>query len=342
MATFSIFDETLSDLRQRFEDLGHQSFRANQIYRWVFKKYVFDFAMMKSLPASLRLKLSSTARIDLPKVVKEETEPGSAHKFALNLSDGHIIESVLIRDRDRRTLCLSAQIGCPLGCTFCASGKHGFVRNLRASEIVGQYLAVCSKLKPSTKISNLVFMGMGEPLLNADAVLTAIRIFNDPDGAHIGARKITISTIGIAKGLERLQELDMQFNLALSLHAVDPDVRSRLVPARQVMNPNEIREFCCAFTRRAGREVTIEYVLVRGVNDSPEDARALADYVRDIPCNVNLIPYNPHPFCSLESPSDKNVTRFKRTLQSAGVKAPVRKSCGQNIHAACGQLAMRT
>ncbi|MHC4662610.1 MAG: dual-specificity RNA methyltransferase RlmN [Planctomycetota bacterium] len=340
MANFSVFDQTLSELKGFFSASGHKPFRADQVYKWVFEKDVFDFSEMTNLPSELRLWLSTNARIDVPEIIKTHKESSTSKKYVLKLRDDYAIESVLLRDGDRRTLCLSTQVGCPVHCEICASGRHKFVRNLDASEIIGQYLAIKREKSNAKRISNLVFMGMGEPLLNAGAVLTAIRIFNNPAGANIGARKITISTVGIAKGLERLQELDIQFNLAVSLHAVDPKTRKQLVPGRKTMDPMEIREFCSAFARRRQREVTLEYVLVRDVNDSESDAAALAEYARDLPCNINLIPLNPHSSTKFESPTPAKVKRFQRTLEAAGVKAPVRKSAGSTIHAGCGQLVL--
>ncbi len=257
----------------------------------------------------------------------------------LRLRDGECVEIVLLADRDRHTLCVSSQVGCRFACAFCASGQAGFRRNLAAGEIVGETLAAARSL--GGRPDNIVFMGIGEPMDNYDAVLAAIRILNDPDGLNIGARHITISTNGIIPGIERLAGEGLQVELAVSLHAPNDAVRNRLMPVNRRYPMPELLTACARYTQRTKRIVTFEYTLVRGINDSAEQARELANRLKVFPSRVNLIPLSPVTGFDGQPSAPGVSERFLATLDQAGINATLRNSQGQRIQAACGQLRLR-
>ena len=320
--------------------MGEPPYRARQVFEWAWKHLVRDFSAMTNLPVPLRERLSREFVIGAatPGATLMDAEEGT-EKVLLTLRDGEAIETVLMRDDDRRTVCVSTQVGCPIGCAFCATGRMGFRRDLSPGEIALQVLFFAAKLKAEgQRVTHVVLMGMGEPLLNHDATLKAIRNLNHPWGLNLGARRFTVSTVGIVPGILRLAEEGLQLNLAISLHAPWDDLRAELVPAARKYPIADVLaaagEYVCATKRR----VTYEYVLLYGVNDSPAAARALAELLRGRLAHVNLIPFNPAPGLPFKRPPLRRVEAFKRELLRRGIDVTVRYSRGVRIQAGCGQL----
>lgn len=334
-----IKDLSLDDLKAAFATMGEPGFRAVQVFDWLYKKGVDRFDTMKNLPSALREKLArsfNVGRIELEAVVRacDGTE-----KYLFRLRDGPCIESVLIPSGRRLTLCLSTQAGCKFRCAFCASGRHGFLRDLTPSEIVGQVLFLKDNLE--VKTTNLVFMGMGEPLDNFENVARAIRILNAPEGLGLAARRMTVSTVGIVPAIARFKDLGLQVNLSISLHAADDAKRSRLLPVNATYPLDKVVAAVEDYIKGGGRKVTLEYVLLKGVNDTAADAAGLARIARRLKAKVNLIPYSPVSGFAFETPDSGRVARFMTTLEETGVSATLRESKGRDIQAACGQLAGR-
>jgi 23S rRNA (adenine2503-C2)-methyltransferase len=332
-------DLTLEELRTELEAMGEKPFRAVQVFDWLYHKGATDFGQFSTLSNELREKLA--ARFSIGRLALEtrlESRDGTA-KFVFRLADGQCVESVLIPAGTRRTACLSTQVGCKFGCAFCASGLHGFRRNLAPSEIVGQALHLTKAM--GVEVTNYVFMGMGEPFDNFDNLAKALRIMNAPEGLGVAARRLTVSTAGHIPGIERLKKLDLQVNLSLSLHAATDRLRSRLMPINKTYPLNRLVEACEDYARSGGRMITLEYILIKGVNDSLGDADGLAGIARRLRAKVNLIAYSPVAGLSFETPPEAEVTRFKRWLEERKVRVTRRLSKGQDIFAACGQLAGR-
>ena len=322
--------------------LDEKPFRGRQLYKWIYKNRVFDFEAMSDLRRELRLRLEQIAYVGLPKMAERQESGDGTRKFLLELDYRNVVESVLIEDDSsgRMTLCLSSQSGCPLGCVFCATGFLGYRRNLSAGEIVAQPLLVRS-LYGDGAFDNVVFMGMGEPLLNYDNVMAAIEIMTDSLGLMLGARKITISTSGIVPGIRRLTQSGSKANLALSLNAADDGLRRKLMPVARQFPLEAVMAAVREWTAVRKRRVTFEYILFKGINDSEADALALAQLVRGIPCKINLLAYNPVGGADFRRPGDDEVDRFAKILYPRTQAVTVRKSRGQDIDAACGQLAGR-
>jgi 23S rRNA (adenine2503-C2)-methyltransferase len=334
-----IGDLTLEELRAELEAMGEKPFRAVQIFDWLYHKGASDFRQFSTLSKELRDKLAarfSIGRLELD--TRLESRDGTA-KFAFKLADGQCVESVLIPAGTRRTACLSTQVGCKFGCAFCASGLHGFKRNLAPSEIVGQALYLAKA--HGVEVTNYVFMGMGEPLDNFDNLAKAIRIMNAPEGLGIAARRLTVSTAGHIPGIERLKELDLQVKLSVSLHAATDRLRSRLMPINKKYPLDRLVEACEGYARSGGRMITLEYILIKGMNDSLNDADGLAGIARRLRAKVNLIAYSPVAGLPFETPAEAEVARFKHWLEERKVRVTLRLSKGKDIFAACGQLAGR-
>ena len=323
-------------------------YRAGQITDWLYKKRVNSFAEMTDLPQALRAKLAHDFSFDKIDVVRVLGSTDTTRKFLFRLSDGNLIESVLIPaspalyglPSDRRTICLSTQVGCAYGCKFCASGLDGWKRNLRPDEIVNQIMAV--EEQSGERIDNIVFMGMGEPLANYDNLMRAIQIINAPWGISIGARHITISTSGLVPQIRKLAEQPLQIRLAVSLHGATDDVRSSIMPVNRKYNLSALLEACRYFTSRKKQQITFEYILIAKVNDSEEQARELAKHARALEAKVNLIPYNKVEGLDWARPSTDRQKRFLAVLRAAGVRATLRREKGDDIAAACGQLRLQT
>jgi 23S rRNA (adenine2503-C2)-methyltransferase len=327
----------LEELKIKLDEWGEPSYRATQIFDWVYKKGAASFDGFSDLPKGLRRKLEENFSLRPLDLAGHVISRDRTEKFLFKLADENFIETVLILAGHRKTLCLSTQVGCKFACVFCASGKGGFKRNLLPSEILGQILFLRDRL--SVRLTNFVFMGMGEPLDNYENVVQAVRIMNDARGLGIAARRITISTAGITPGLERLKTLGLQVNLSLSLHSVKDEVRSKLLPINKRYPLKELIRACQDYVARTGRVMTLEYILLRDINDKAEDARGLATLAKRLRAKVNLIPYSQVCGLGFETPSREKTELFLRWLEDRGVSATLRRSKGADIQAACGQLA---
>jgi 23S rRNA (adenine2503-C2)-methyltransferase len=325
-------------LEQAFDAAGLPRFRARQVFRWMYVKGETDFAQMSDLPRDLRVQLARQFQITTPRVVREDRSTDGTRKFLLELGDGRRIEAVYIPDTPKQTFCISSQVGCAMDCDFCLTGKMGFSRNLTPGEMTGQVRVLADATGLRDKPFNIVLMGMGEPLHNYDNVLTAVRILADEQGFRIPPRRVTLSTVGIVPGLERLAAEELMPNLAISLHATTDEQRDRLVPVNRKYPLERLLEACRRFPASRHRRVTFEYVLLNNVNDTPDDARRLVTLLTGLKAKVNLLPLNAAPGIPYERPSDERVNRFAQILANHGVTVSVRKSRGRDIRAACGQL----
>ena len=341
-------DDVKSLHLDELREIAQPSYRAGQIADWLYRKRVTSFAEMTNLSQALRTKLADNfcfGKIDVLRVLGSKD---TTRKFLFRLRDGNLIESVLIpaspalygAPSDRRTICLSTQVGCAYGCKFCASGLDGWKRNLRADEIVNQIMAVEEAI--GGRVDNIVFMGMGEPLANYDNLLRAIQIINAPWGIGIGARHITISTSGLVPQIRRLADQSLQIRLAVSLHGASDDVRSRIMPVNRKYNLSALLDACRYFTERKKQRITFEYILIAQVNDSDEQARQLAKHARALEAKVNLIPYNEVEGLNWTQPPPDRQKKFLGLLRLAGVRATLRREKGDDIAAACGQLRLQT
>jgi 23S rRNA (adenine2503-C2)-methyltransferase len=336
---------TDAELLAAVQRLGGQPFQARQVLQWIWKHGVVDFAAMTNVPARLRQALATEFRPRAAQVARRDDAEDGTRKLLLALADGESVECVLIPDGDRTTLCVSTQVGCPVACVFCASGMAGVRRNLTAGEIAEQVLVARSELPEGRALTNLVVMGMGEPMLNLDALLPALQRIHTKDGIGMGARRITVSTSGYPRQMERFAAADPSYNLAVSLHAADDTLRKQLVPTAQA----PVREIVAAAHRyfgQKGREVTYEVVLLEGRNDRPQDAETMVATLGALPCTVNLIPWNPVEEIAaqrgLRRPTAARVDAFADLLRTGGLKVTVRRQRGADRSAACGQLRLRT
>jgi 23S rRNA (adenine2503-C2)-methyltransferase len=328
-------------------DWGEKPFRAQQLMRWVHRRFESDFEAMSDLARPFRQALSERACVVAPRVSAEHVSRDGTHKWLLDVGDGNAVETVFIPETGRGTLCVSTQAGCAVNCLFCSTGKQGFSRNLSADEILGQLwlanrvlgAAPGAGLDGERVISNVVFMGMGEPLLNYDATLTALRVMLDDHGYGLSRRRVTVSTSGVVPMMDRLRE-DLPVALAVSLHAPDDALRDRLVPLNRKYPLSELMAACRRYLEAAPRDfITFEYVMLDGVNDDVAHARALLERVRDLPCKFNLIPFNPFPGSGLNRSPVERIRAFAGVLADAGVVTTIRRPRGDDIDAACGQLA---
>ena len=328
---------TLEELEQEIKSFGEPPYRAGQIFDWIYRKSAVSFDEFTDLPKKLRSRLEENYSFSPLRLSEHVAASDGTEKFLFKLGDGNFIETVLIPAGNRKTLCLSTQVGCKFFCAFCASGLGGFRRNLTAGEITGQVLFLQDKLKVS--LTNFVFMGMGEPLDNLRNVFKAIRIMNSPRGLGIAARRVTLSTSGIVPGIEGLAKLGLQVNLSLSLHAVRDDLRSRLMPLNKKYPLPKVLSAVEEYIRSTGRKVTLEYVLIDDVNDRADDAQGLIRIAKRLKAKVNLIPYSPIPGLEFSSPSKEKTERFIGWLEDRRTSVTLRRSKGAEIRAACGQLA---
>jgi 23S rRNA (adenine2503-C2)-methyltransferase len=319
-------------------ELGQPRYRGRQVFHWVHAARVLDMGAMTNLSRTLRAALASRARVSRPPVTRIQRSQDGTSKYLLRLADGEEIESVLIADEDRLTACISTQVGCPLACRFCLTGLMGLRRNLRAGEIVGQVLALQDSLGQGERISNIVLMGMGEPLLNFPQVERALRILSDGRGSNFSPRRITLSTAGHAPGIQKLAASSLNVNLAVSLSATTDAVRDQIMPINRRWPIAELLEACRAYPLPSRRRLTFEYVMLDGVNDSRDDAKRLVGILRGIRCKINLIPFNSTPDLPDKPSPRERVEVFQRTLHDAGLTATIRESRGWDISAACGML----
>jgi 23S rRNA (adenine2503-C2)-methyltransferase len=325
-------------LLRHFGSRGQPSYRADQVTRWLHGRLADSFEAMTDLPAAEREALESAFRIDDPGIERISLSSDGTAKHLWRLSDGQLVESVLIPTDRRLTLCISSQAGCAMGCTFCATGWGGFDRQLSAGEIVGQYRVSrrwCDE-NDYGPITNIVYMGMGEPLANRAAVHASLTLLNH--GYGVGARRITVSTVGVVPGILELAEREEQFGLALSLHAPDPELRRELIPLEKRYPLHEVLDALRRFDAAGGKRITFEYTMIRDVNDAPGLAHRLAVIARDVGAFVNLIPFNPIPYTDWTPSPPERLEHFASTLEAAGVPVAVRETRGRDIDAACGQL----
>lgn len=332
-----LFGLDRAELSSLSEQLGQPSFRGKQIAEWLYSGRARDFASMITLPAAMRDALANAASITRCEVVTESKSPDGTCKYLLQLGDGETIESVLIPYADRVSVCVSTQVGCAAGCVFCATAMCGFVRNLTAGEIVDQVLTL--QEKGGQRVTHVVFMGMGEPLLNFDNIVKALHLLNDEVG--IGMRRMTVSTVGIPPAIKKLRELDLQITLAISLHASDDALRRQLIPLSAKYPIEELLQVCRGYADSTKRRITFEYLLLAGVNDSPAQASALAKLLAHTLCNVNLIPLNEISGIAYKRPARAAIQAFRSVLEEAGVEVTQRMERGHSISAACGQLRRR-
>jgi 23S rRNA (adenine2503-C2)-methyltransferase len=322
-----------------FKTLNEPSYRADQVWNWLYVKRVNSFDGMKNIPASLRKYFSDNFILNPVSPTEVAGDAGSTRKILATLPDGEQVEEVLIPARDRRTVCVSSQAGCKYHCSFCASGQAGFLRNLDAGEIVGQILTAADVYRD--KPTHVVFMGIGEPFDNYDAVLNAVRIINDGEGLAIGARRITISTCGVVPGIERLASEGLQVELSVSLHAPNDELRSRLMPVNRAYPIGQLIAACRQYTVATNRIITFEYSMIGKINDTMTAANELAGLLTPFQCRVNLIPLSPiEEFDGRPSPPE-NIEAFAAVLRKAGINCTVRASKGIALKAACGQLRYR-
>src|SRR3954454_734168 len=336
-----LFDATADELRSWIVERGQPGYHARQVFRWVFAHRAERFAVMSDLPLALRQQLDEEWTVFGTEVVVHRVAPDGTDKLLLGCRDGRRVECVLMAEEDRRTVCISTQVGCGMGCVFCASGLKGVERNLTRGEIVEQVIRLRNLLPAGEKITNLVVMGMGESLANLDHLIAALDRICAPEGLGLGQRRVTISTVGLPEKMERLAALDRQYHLAVSLHAPTEALRNELVPINARVGLGAVVAAADAYFQRSGRQVTFEYVLLRGVNDRAEDAHALAHLLAARKAHVNLIPYNPVEGLPFERPSAASIQRFVEIVRSRRVSISVRKTKGREIDAACGQLRRR-
>jgi len=337
-----LFGATADELRAWTVEQGHQAYRVRQIQHWAFHRRASSFEAMTDLPLDLRRRLDADWTLFATEVAFHGESPDATDKLLLKCRDGRMIECVLMTEEHRRTVCVSTQVGCGMGCVFCASGLKGVERNLTTAEIVDQVLQAQNLLPPGESVSHVVVMGMGESLANLDALLPALdRVCSADDGLGMSQRRVTISTVGLPEKIRKLAAQDRQYHLAVSLHAPTEELRNELVPVNEKVGLAAVVQAADDYFRITGRQVTYEYVLLGGVNDRHEHALALGRLLRGRKSHVNLIPYNPVSGLPFERPDPDGVRRFVATLRDRGVSATVRKTKGQAIDAACGQLRRR-
>ncbi len=338
----NLLDLDRAGLRTLLAALGEQPYRADQLMKWIYHRLETDFDAMTDLGKALRAKLAATCCIEPPAIVFEKGSVDGTHKWLLGMHGGNAIETVYIPEPSRGTLCVSSQVGCALNCTFCSTGAQGFNRNLTAAEIIGQVWVAARQLAagpgPARRITNVVMMGMGEPLANFDHVVTAMRLMRDDLGFGLAGKRVTLSTAGLVPQIRKLADV-ADVSLAVSLHAANDALRTRLMPINKRYPIAELLDACRHYVAQRPRAtVTFEYTLMKDVNDRPEHARELVRLMRQVPSKVNLIPFNPFPGTGYERSTPEAITAFQHILLAAGMVAPVRRTRGDDIDAACGQL----
>lgn len=337
MSATNLLELTPSQIVTLVEGWGEPGYRGRQVAAWLYQKGVSDFAAMTDLPKSLRARLAADTVVAAPEVVERLVSRDGSRKLALRLADGRTVHAVLMPDDSRLTLCVSTQVGCGFGCAFCYTGTMGLVRNLTAGEIVGQAFAARA-VAGGERLTHVVFMGMGEPLANYAATVKAIHILTAPAGFGFSPRRITVSTVGLVQGIERLAQENLRVNLAISLHAATDDVRSRLMPVNRGWGLDDLLAACRRFPLPVRQRMTFEYALLDGVNDSADDAGQLARRLRGMRAKVNLIPFNAWAGSRFQRPPLERILAFQRVLLDAGLTATIRWSKGEDVGAACGQL----
>jgi len=338
MSAINLLDLLPAELEELAVSLGAPAYRGRQIAGWIYRKGVTDLARMSDLPRHFREALAERAAVLVPVVERRTPSQDGSEKFVFRFPDGARVQSVLMPDGDRLTLCVSTQVGCGFGCAFCFTGTMGLERNLGAGEIVGQLVGVAPALGAGRRVTHVVYMGMGEPLANYRATVKSLRLLTDPLGAALSPRRITVSTVGLVGGIERLAEENLRVNLAISLHATSNEIRDRIMPVNRGFAIEELLAACRRFPLPFRQRMTFEYVLLDGVNDRPEDARRLLRLLKGIRAKVNLIPFNDWEGSGFGRPPLPRILAFQSLLLQHGITATVRWSKGEDIGAACGQL----
>ncbi|ODT98352.1 MAG: 23S rRNA (adenine(2503)-C(2))-methyltransferase [Planctomycetes bacterium SCN 63-9] len=337
----SLLDASPAELRDWVVERGHSAYRARQVFDWVFRRRAESFDRMSDLPKGLRQALAAEWAVFGTRIAYHGVAPDGTDKLVLECGDGRRIECVLMAEADRRTICISTQVGCGMRCVFCASGLKGVERNLTSGEIVEQILHARNMLPEHETLTNIVVMGMGESLANLDNVVTALDWICSPEGLGMSQRRATISTVGLPEKIRKLASMGRQYHLAVSLHAPTESLRDELVPVNESIGLTAVLEAADAYFEQTGRQVTYEYVMLRGINDRREEAEALARLLRTRKAHVNLIPYNPVEGLPYGRPDPRDIENFVGILRARGVSATVRKTKGREIDAACGQLRRR-
>lgn len=332
----NFYSLTLPELTEILKSSGKEGFRAQQLFRWVYGEGVEDFDQMTNLAKSFRAELPEKFSLELPKIVHEAKSVDGTSKYLFDVGSGKTVEAVIIPSKGRLTLCLSSEVGCNMACKFCFTAKQKLQRKLETWEIVGQFLAISRRIAPEQKLTNIVFMGMGEPLDNPDNVFKAIEIFHSPWGLGLSRKKITVSTSGIVPLIPLVAKAGVR--LAVSLNAVNDEVRTRIMPINKRWPLAELMAACLEHTQVSRDKVTFEYVLLKDVTDSLADARQLYLLTKSVPCKINIIPFNEHPNSGFQRPEEERVVAFQNELIRLGAHVLRRKTMGRDIYAACGQL----
>ncbi len=332
----NIKDYNLDELKEEMILIGEKSYRAEQIFKWIYVENVTDFNEMTNLSLELREKLKNNYTLDIYKIIKKQESSDGTKKYLFDVLDGNAIETVLMKYKHGYSICVSSQVGCKMGCKFCASTGIAFIRSLTAGEIAEQILAVGRDT--GIKISNVVFMGIGEPLDNFDNVIKAIKIINNQKGLNIGARHISISTCGLVPKIYEIADMDLQCTLSISLHATTNEKRSKMMPINNKYSIEELMKACKYYIEKTNKRISFEYALAKDNNDNLDDAKALAKLLRGMLCHVNLIPINKIENGKFDTSTNENVMKFRDYLNDNGIVAPIRRELGDDIEAACGQL----
>lgn len=337
-ASINLLDFDRKGLQAFFAELGEKPFRATQLLKWIYQEGVTDFDEMTNLSKSLRAYLSEHCRIQAPELAVEQLASDGTCKWVVQMSCGNRVETVYIPEERRATLCVSSQVGCALACSFCSTAQQGFNRNLSVSEIIGQLYLAQQRLGPERKITNVVMMGMGEPLLNFDNTVAAMNLMMDDFAYGLSKRRVTVSTSGVVPAMNRLNQV-CDVSMAVSLHAPNDELRNELVPINLKYPLAELMAACREYAKQGPRKhITFEYVMLDGVNDTLQDANALVKLLKNVPSKVNLIPFNPFPKSRYRCSSVANIIKFRDVLNLAGIVTTIRKTRGEDIDAACGQL----
>lgn len=342
MTPMNFYGFTLESLQEYFKKFGKEKFRAQQVYRWVYESRVTDPEQMSNLSKDFRSELKNILTFELPPVLKHLISVDGTQKFLFDVGDGNSVEAVVIPSDDRLTLCLSSEVGCNMACKFCYTAKQKLKRRLSAGEIVGQFMRVYDSLLLEGKgrrISNIVFMGMGEPLDNADEVFKSIDVFHAQQGINLSLKKITVSTSGLIPEMHRVANAKVR--LAVSLNGYNDEVRSQVMPINKKYPLKDLLEECKRYYRATGEKITMEYVLLKGVTDQIEHAREVVKLLKDVPSKINLIPFNEHPGADFSRPSDEAVEAFHQECMRLGAQVLLRRTMGRDIFAACGQLSTK-
>ncbi len=340
MKKIDLLSSTLEEITNTMKELGEPAFRGKQFYQWMHQKQIFEFDQMTNLSKKLIEKIKDIAVIQLPKIVEiQKSKLDETQKFLFELKDGNMVESVLMKYKHGNTVCISSQVGCKMGCKFCASTLDGWIRNLNPGEMLAQVYQI--QTYTQERVSNVVVMGTGEPLDNYDHLLTFIQMLTDEDGLHISQRNITVSTCGIVPKIEELAKEHLQITLALSLHASTQKTREELMPIASRYPMHEVVQACKNYFFETGRRITFEYGLVGGINDSPKEAEQLGKLIGGMNCHMNLIPINPIKERDYVQSDPKVIQSFKNKLEKSGINVTIRREMGRDIDGACGQLRQK-